>query len=288
VPLTAGYTNPPNAPRKKGGKPVPNGGWDPYDYFHVNSVGLDRDGNLVISSRNTWAVYKVNHRTGAVIWTLGGKRSSFRLGRGVSFAFQHDVRIRAPGDALLSMFDDGAGPPFVHSQSRALKLHLDLKHMTATVVAQRVHSPPLLASFEGDDQLLPDQDDFVGWGQQPYFSEFNPKGKLVFDGRFVDQNLTYRAYRFAWNATPAAPPAFAVSRHGAKMTVYASWNGATNVAAWRVFGGSSPSKLPAVATAPKRGFETAINARASAYVAVEALDGKGHTLARAPVQHVGG
>jgi Arylsulfotransferase (ASST) len=284
VPLAAGYTIPPNAPKKKGGKPLPNFAWDPYDYFHVNSIGLDRDGNLVISSRNTWGVYKISYHTGAVMWTLGGKHSSFKLGAGASFAFQHDVRIRASGDQLLSMFDDGAGPPYVHSQSRALQLRLDLKRKTATVAAQRLHSPPLLASFEGDDQQLSDADEFVGWGQQPYFSQFNAKGKLVFDARFVGANLTYRAYRFAWSGRPATPPAFAVSRHGRKMTVFASWNGATGVAAWRVFGGKRPTKMPAVATAPKRGFETAITARAWPFVAVEALDAKGRPLARSAVQ----
>jgi hypothetical protein len=281
VPLSAGYTKLPSGH-------IANGSGNPYDYFHINSVGLDRDGNVVISSRNTWAVYKVNYHTGALVWTLGGKHSSFKLGAGASFAFQHDVRVRAAGDQILSMFDDGAGPPYVHSQSRALKLRLNLKQKTASVVTQRLHSPPLLASFEGDDQQLSDAADFVGWGQQPYFSQFDAKGKLVFDARFVGSNITYRAYRFAWHGTPAAPPAFAVSRHGGRMTVYASWNGATNVAAWRVFGGGRPSKLPAVATAAKRGFETAINARARPYVAVEALDAKGHTLARAPVQQVSG
>jgi hypothetical protein len=288
VPVTAGYTHPPNAPKKKGKPPLPNFVWDPYDYFHVNSVGLDRDRNLVISARNTWGVYKVNHHTGAVMWTLGGKLSSFKFGAGASFAFQHDVRVRASGDQVVSMFDDGAGPPYVHSQSRVLKLRLNLRQKTATVVGQRLHSPPLLASFEGDDQQLSDADDFVGWGQQPYFSEFNAKGKLVFDARFVGSNTTYRAYRFTWNGTPTAPPTLAVSRHGRKMTVYASWNGATGVAAWRVFGGSRPSKMPAVATAPKAGFETAIKARALPYVAVQALDAKGHALARSPVRGPGG
>src|SRR5207248_2986411 len=65
---------------------------DPFDYFHANSVQLDDDGSLLISGRNTWAVYKVDHRSGAVIWTLGGRRSSFKLGPGSPFAFQHDVR----------------------------------------------------------------------------------------------------------------------------------------------------------------------------------------------------
>ena len=283
VPLSAGYTQLPNLPKK--GKPVqPNGMWDPYDYFHMNSIGFDQNGNLVISARNTWAVYAVNHQTGAIVWTLGGKHSSFKLGPSVAFAFQHDVRVRAPG--VLTMFDDGAGPPYVHSQSRALKLRLDFSHMTVSVVSQRGHSPPLLASYEGDDQALPDADDFIGWGQRPYFSQYDAKGKLVFEGRFVDSNITYRTYRFPWNGTPSDPPAVAVSRQGRKMTVYASWNGATGVAAWRVFGGSRSTAMPAVATAPKRGFETAIVAPARAYVAAQALDAKGHVLRRSTVQHV--
>jgi len=283
VSLSSGYTKPPN-PGKKGKAVVANGIWDPYDYFHLNSIGFDRDGNVIISARNTWAVYDVNYHTGAVLWTLGGKRSSFKLGAGVSFAFQHDVRVRAPG--VLTMFDDGAGPPYVHSQSRALKLRLDFHRMTASLVSQRGHSPPLLASFEGDDQQLPDADDFIGWGQQPFFSQYDAKGKLVFEGRFVDLNSTYRSYRFPWTATPSDPPAVAVSRSGKRMTVYASWNGATGVAAWRVFGGNRPNVMPAVATASKRGFETAIKAPARAYVAVQALDADGHVLRRSAVQHV--
>jgi Arylsulfotransferase (ASST) len=273
VPLRASY-----APVPTGKKP--NWVGEPYDYFHVNSVAVDNDGTLLVSGRNTWGVYKVNHQTGETIWTLGGKRSSFKLGPGASFAFQHDVRVRAFGDGLVTMFDDGAGPPFVHPQSRALELRLDVKHLTATVVTQRVHSPPLLSSYEGDDQELPDQEDFIGWGQQPFFSEYSPQGKLLFEGRFVDANITYRAYRFPWSGTPSAPPSVALARHGRKMTVYASWNGATNVSFWQVLAGNDASALRPVATAPKRGFETAIIARAWKYVAVQALDAKRHRLSR--------
>ena len=286
VPLTAGYTPPPNLAKKKGKPAIPNGTWDPYDYFHINSVALDWDGNLVISGRNTWAVYKVSRRTGATIWTLGGKSSSFSLGPGASFAFQHDARVRARSDRILTMFDDGAGPPYVHPQSRALKLRLDLKHMTATVVSQLGHSPPLLSSFEGGDQALPDADDFIGWGQQPYFSQYNARHQLVFEGRFVDANFSYRAYRFPWSGSPSAPPAVTATRRGGKMTVYVSWNGATGVAWWRVFGGRQPNRLGAVATAYRRGFETAITSRARAYVAVEAIDAKGRSIGRSGVVQV--
>src|ERR1700733_14081407 len=272
VPLNASYSNLPTKAH------TANNVATPFDYFHVNSIEPDMDGNLLISGRNTWAVYKVNRSTGAVMWTLGGKSSSFRLGPGASFAFQHDVRVQAFGDQFVTMFDDGAGPPYVHSQSRALKLELNLKHMTADVVSQRLHSPPLLSSYEGNDEQLPNRNDFVGWGQQPYFRQYNAAGKLVFDGRFVDNNLSYRAYRFPWSGTPAMPPSVATSRQGRKMTVYVSWNGATNVASWRVFGGSSATALKPVVTARKSGFETAITTGARGYVAVQALGFKNHPL----------
>jgi hypothetical protein len=285
VPLVAGYTPIPNQP-KKGQTVKPNGTWDPYDYFHVNSVGIDTDGNLLISARNTWAVYKIDHQTGGIIWTLGGKYSSFRLGPGAAFAFQHDVRARAANDRIISMFDDGAGPPYVHSQSRVLTLQLNLRHRTATVLTQRDHSPPLLSSYEGDAQELPDQDEFVGWGQQPYFSQYDPQGKLVFEGRFVDANISYRAYRFAWNGTPSTPPSVVSTRRGRTMNVLVSWNGATGVATWRVFAGKTASALRLVATVPRRGFETAINVRARPYVAVQALGYKGRSLRWSNVSRV--
>ena len=55
---------------------------DAYDYFHINAVNLDNDGNLLISGRHTWTVYKVDRHTGQILWRLGGKRSDFKLGAG--------------------------------------------------------------------------------------------------------------------------------------------------------------------------------------------------------------
>jgi len=250
------------------------------DYFHVNSVDQDGDGNLVVSARNTWAAYKLDHRTGATIWQLGGKHSSFKLGAGAGFAFQHDVRIRSGADGLVTLFDDGAGPPTVHSQSRGLTLSLDLARGTATRVAQRQHSPALLANFEGNDQQLPNGDHLVGWGQQPNLSEFDSRGQMIFDARFVSANSTYRAYRFPWRAAPDTLPAVAASSRGRTTTVYASWNGATSVPSWRVLGGPSPHALRSVANARRRAFETAISIGAQRYVAVQALDRAGHALGR--------
>ncbi len=255
---------------------------EPFDYFHINSIDVDRDGGLVLSARNTWAAYKVSRQTGRVIWTLGGRHSTFKLGPGATFAFQHDVRIRSAGDTTVTLFDDGGGPPKVH-QSRALELALDLTHRTARVVYQRQHSPSLAAFFEGNSELLLNLDSFVGWGGVPYFTEYDRNGKVVLDGRFVGANSSYRAYRFGWTGTPLQPPAVAATKRGRRMLVYASWNGATNVWSWRVLGGSSASSLRPLASSRSHGFETGVETSTQRAVAVEALDRAGHALGRSPV-----
>jgi hypothetical protein len=101
----------------------------------------------------------------------------------------------------------------------------------------------------------------------------------VFDGRFVDDNSSYRAYRFQWTGTPDSLPAVAASNSGSTTNVYVSWNGDTRTASWRVLAGASSSGLTPVATASKQGFETQITIPAAAYVEVQALDSAGRTLA---------
>jgi hypothetical protein len=255
-----------------------------FDPFHANSVDIDRDGNLIVSLRNTWAVYKIDHNTGAVIWTLGSSRSTFRMGPGTRTAFQHDAIVNQ--DGTITMFDDGAGPPAKHKQSRAIRVAIDLRNKTARLVKAYDHSPRLLASFEGGAQPLARGDLFVGWGAQPYFSEFNSRGRLDFDARFVAPTTSYRAYRLVWHASPANRPgiAWAGASHGL-TNVYASWNGATDFSGWRLLEGSSPTSLSGVRALRKHGFETAIGARLSKpYIEVQALGRGGRVLATSPVR----
>ncbi|HET7048824.1 MAG TPA: arylsulfotransferase family protein [Solirubrobacteraceae bacterium] len=258
---------------------------DPFDYFHVNSVDVDRDGNLIVSGRNTWTIYKIDRHTGAVIWRLGGAHSSFKLAPGTYWAFQHDVRVRAHNDMYITLFDNESGVYRVRKQSGALKLRLDLKHMTATHVHRDSHAPATLAPFAGDVQQLPDHNDFVGWGARPYISEYSPSGRLLYDAHFLGANASYRAYLLPWRGQPdpaLSPPNIAVSstRHG--LVVYASWNGATDVSSWRVLGGQTPTALHPVATSRRIGFETSISTGRYAYVAVQALDGARHVLGQSP------
>ena len=257
--------------------PYPRHRGTPFDYFHVNSIQEDTDGSLVISARNTSTVYKVDRTTGAVLWRLGGKYSTFKMGPGTTTVRQHDARVHPGG--LITMFDNGGGPPRVHGHSRGLFVRVDTIHRTANFVRELDHSPQLPANFEGNVQLLPNGDSFLGWGQQPYMTEFDARGRTVFDGHFVGANATYRAYRFQWSGLPHTLPAVAASRSGKSTVVYASWNGATAVASWRVLAGASPSSIKPVAGGARRSFETRITARGiQRYVAVQALDASGHLL----------
>jgi hypothetical protein len=256
------------------------------DPFHANSISLDATGNLVVSMRNTDAVYDVDRDTGRVLWELGGKHPSFKMGPGTTTAFQHDAVVQPNGD--LTVFDDGAGPPKVHPNSRAIEIALDAQTRTATLVRQVGHNPALSANFEGSVQTLPGGALFLGWGQQPYFSEVNANGQQDFDAHFVSPTASYRAYRFPWSAQPPAAPSLAVGTSAdGDATLWESWNGATDVAAWRVLAGSAPSSLVAIGRYAKYRFESTLTpGTGDSYVAVQALGFAGQVLATSATQAV--
>lgn len=257
-----------------------------WDYFHINSVAENKDRNLIISGRNAWAAYKVDYRTGALAWRLGGRASNFRFADGAHFAWQHDVRVR--GDGAITLFDNEAGPPAVGTQSRLIALRIDVARGTARLARRVVHSPALLAAYEGNHQTLPNGNIFSGWGQQHFFSEYTSTGHLLFDARFNAFTPSYRAYRLPWSGQPNTKPAILpVSTSSRTVTVFTSWNGATQVAFWRVLAGSSPSSVKAlVRTVRKGGFETPVHATTTArYIAVQALDGAGKVLATSSPRH---
>ena len=248
-----------------------------YDYFHINSIAPDADGNLLISARGTWAAYKLDRRTGGTIWQLGGKRSSFKMGEGTRFAWQHDVERR--GDGTISLFDNQSAPP-VGKRSRALILSVDENARQVELVRAFEHPRGLLAANQGSIQTLPNGNLFVGWGPQRRYSEFTPDGTLVFDGYSSPANDHYRAERRPWSGRPENGPSITAKRRRAQRTaVFASYNGATGVASWEVLAGATPEALAPASTARRTGFETAISVpSAGPYFAVRAKDAEGQVI----------
>ena len=231
--------------------------------------------------RHTSAVYKVHRRTGEVIWRLGGTRSDFTLGPGVSFGYQHDARRHS--DGTLTIFDNAASLPtqrgdrLAAAPSPARHVGKD-GHARARLRRRRTCAPP---GRWGTHSRSPTAALFVGWGTYPGFSEIGPDWSTP-----VRRPL--RRHLGDLSCAPANPgsgvrrPARrSLRRRSADGTtlVYASWNGATEVARWQVRAGSSATDLRPLRTVTRRGFETSITLRAKPrFVAVAALDRQGVVL----------
>lgn len=249
----------------------------PFDYFHVNGISEHPDGDLLVSARNTWTVYKVSRRDGRIMWRLGGRRSDFSQAPGAQFYWQHHVT--AHGTGRISLFDNGASPEMEHA-SRGIVLDLDRSKSTATLARAYIHPDDVLAANQGSCQLLPDGA-LIGWGNQPGFSAFTTDGHLSLDARFPDGLQTYRAFTAPWTAHPSDHPALATHPSGPQTHLHASWNGSTEVTHWRALSGAQSDRLHPRTETPHTSFETTITVNSRGpYFAVEALNARGQTLAR--------
>ncbi|HET8951917.1 MAG TPA: arylsulfotransferase family protein [Solirubrobacteraceae bacterium] len=248
-----------------------------WDYFHINAVEEDDDGDLIISARNMCALYKLDRETGQIVWQLGGEGGDFRMGRGTPFCFQHDARRAGPG--RISLFDNSAGPPVLRKRSRGLVLAVDETAKRVRLVHQYEHPGGISAPNQGSTRVQPNGNVFVGWGAAPVFSEFTAGGRLLLDGRLTRGKGNYRAIRERWTGRPLTRPAVAAERtRRGRVLVWASWNGATEVARWQVLAGTA-SRLRGVASKARDGFETEIAARTGAsHVVVRALAADGTVL----------
>ncbi len=271
---------------------LPPGNGFPWDAYHVNSIDVLGSHEVLVSMRDTWAVYKINTASGKIEWTLGGNHSDFAFGKNAEFKYQHDVTLLPNNE--LSVFDDHccfleSGGTYLAptGPSRAEVLRLDLASRTATLVSQYRHHDEdgrqgTDASYMGSAELLANGNVFVGYGNLPFFAEYTKSGQLVMDALFPGSDLSYRAIKIPpgkWIGQPLSPPSAAARASGGKSTVYASWNGDTQVASWRVLAGASASQLSAVATKAKAGFETAIPVSQNyAAYQVQALDSSGKVI----------
>ena len=260
----------------------------PWDAYHVNSISFPNDGTFVVSMRGDWAAYKVNMKTSKIVWTLGGRHSSFKFGPGADFSWQHDVEVY-PGTNLMTVFDDhccqitGGGTYVAPTgNSRGIVLRLNTSTHTATLADQYIdphentYGPP---DYMGSIQPVPGGNEFVGWGSTPFFSEFTPQGKEVLDATLPGSDVSYRTELEPWVGLPLYPPSGAARLLGGKTIVYASWNGATQATSWRVLGAASGGQFKPIASKPKSGFETAINVPAgSTRFEVQAFNANGGVL----------
>ncbi|MGM7669337.1 arylsulfotransferase family protein [Microbacterium sp. A93] len=266
---------------------------EPFDYFHINSITEDADGSLLVSARHTNAVYRIDRTTGAVDWTLGGSASDFEMGEGATFAWQHDAHRRP--DGTLTLFDNHAHGGAGDESSRGLRLRLDEQAMTAEVATEYLPPAQREAGSMANAQQLPNGNMLIGWGARPHYSEYTGAGELIYDVCHGDECMgagfeggggSYRAYRFDWTGHPATDPDVVVQdggeEHDGGPVAFVSWNGATEVARWRLVTGQDAASATEQSTVDRDGFETAIPVPAAAadaaYTGVQALDAEGAVL----------
>jgi hypothetical protein len=251
----------------------------PWDWFHLNSIQPESDGDLFITARSTWAGYQLEGGSGKILWRLGGTNSSFKMGPGTETAWQHDGRILANGE--VTFFDDGSNPP-VHGESRGIREALDFhSHEARLTAAYTHHNPPLLSSSQGNMQSLANGDAVVEFGGVPELTEYAEDGSLLFDAHLPYDMVSYRGFRFPWSGRPLTPPAglATLNNTGEETIVHMSWNGASEVAAWRVLAGQHVGSLAKQITIVANSFESsAILPKKYAYVEVQALGADGRAL----------
>lgn len=258
---------------------------EPYDYLHINSIQQLPDGNLLVSARHTWALYKLERRTGNVIWTLGGKRSQFYMGPDTAFAWQHHARQLSDGG--LTLFDNETNGP-LKTGPRSRGLILDVDESRRKVSVRKAYTSPHggLAGAMGSVQILPSGRVVVGWGVDSWSSKFTADGTILSEFALPGGMYSYQGLWLDWTGIPTRRPTLAArrDRHRHTAALYASWNGATEFTRWRVEAGPKHDQLKPLGIATRRGFETIIPVPPHhRYASVTALDRVGRRLKRSGV-----
>ncbi|KAJ6786156.1 hypothetical protein PWT90_00718 [Aphanocladium album] len=258
-----------------------------FDYYHINSIQKDHKGNYLISGRHTSSLTYINGTSGEPIWHMGGDMNQFQydpLGTNVLFAWQHHARIY--DDDTITLLDNNAvNPKATRTESRGIRLQADFAKMQVTLKTAYRHPQQIMAFSQGNAQVLESGNVFVGWGSSAAFTEFSADGEVLCDARFAPAALfsfqplsSYRAYKASWIGKPLDSPRIAV----AGRKIYVSWNGATEVASWRLQGKTGSRDFEDVAEIPKHRFESEFPAanlpRSYTAIRIQAVDVGGITL----------
>ncbi|KAL9622459.1 MAG: hypothetical protein Q9160_003135 [Pyrenula sp. 1 TL-2023] len=290
-------------------------GWDrdsPWDYFHINSIDKNAEGDYLISARHTSCIYKINGNTGEVLWRLHGNKPSFRNLDGLTFSHQHDARFIVDNEreTVLSLFDNASNGPYntTKDYSAGMIVRIDHVEKTARLLKEYASPDKRLCSSQANMQVLDPQtgvDDqyygnvVLGWGNWAYWSESRADtSETVWYGKIADADtMNYRTMKFNWTGKPITKPAiWTYSKTGTAgdwakgeeereggLSWFISWNGATEVATWRLFGSGDSRTGPwtEIGDIRKSGFETIHRDPIFyPYTCVEAVDHSGEVLSR--------
>ncbi|MFC2115985.1 aryl-sulfate sulfotransferase [Bacteroidota bacterium] len=173
------------------------------DFAHANSIDMDSDTSLIISTRNMSEITKIHRQTGEIIWRMGGKNNEFSfIDDPKSFSGQHTVIKQSNGS--ITLLDNGYNSDSLYSRGLEYQVDEDLK--TARLVKEYHHDPQIYGFAMGNFQRLDNGNSLIFWGAlkgntSGPVTEYNPEGRVVFEAVFDSIYLSpYRCYRSEWEA----------------------------------------------------------------------------------------
>ena len=174
------------------------------DWTHCNSIEIDPDGNLIISTRNFNEITKISRQTGEIIWRLGGERNQFQFINDIrGFGRQHDARILSNGN--LALFDNGH--MLIPQYSSYVEYDIDEQNFTATLIRRYSRNGTIYSQTRGGVQELSNGNIFISWDDitNPLVSEINLEDSTIYEARYDNYVHHYRAYKFPWKTNLFSP-----------------------------------------------------------------------------------
>lgn len=275
---------------------------DAWDYFHINSVDKDENGDYLLSARDAASIYKIDGKTGEVVWKLGGlpgiTTSDFEL-QGFNFSFQHHARyLSTSADKkrqVISLYDNSAhGTEHKEGKEVHYNSHLsgkiievDTEKRIAKLLFNGVPPDNLLSKSQGSTQVLPDGHVIVGWGSEGAVTEFDSEANAIFhayvdSGELGRKAQNYRAFKFNWTGIPNEEIALVSENNDDRSTsLYVSWNGDTQTKKWKFYSVNEHNDKSFIGETARTGFETSfkIQGEILGKVVAEAFDASGELLA---------
>ena len=212
-----------------------------------------------------------------------------RSGKRLFHSITRHILLSHAHVTVCSIFDNAATDFAVsESQARGLLINLDMSNMSTSLAVEALPYQHVPSGSQGNMDLQPDGNWLIGWGEEAYFSEHDSTGNLLWAVQFgINSTQGYRVHRSNWTAYPTTNPNMSVSTNSSTndYDVYVSWNGATEVKLWNVYGASATdgTGLSFLQSANKSGFETYISIPQSAigsdkYFQIMAADTNNQTL----------
>lgn len=169
------------------------------DPYHVNSLDVDTDGNLLVSLRNFNELLKINPNDNKIIWRMGGSKSknnqfdfvNDNIDGFTGFSHTHDAKWLDNGNLLV--FDNGNTR--TNKFSRAVEYKVTESTKKVEKVWEYSPTPKIYAPIMCGAQRLENGNTFITFGN--FIFEADKYGNTLFNATKTG-GLIYRGYKYQY------------------------------------------------------------------------------------------